>query len=1116
MRTNRFLTLFFAIFMSCGASVPKNAQAPQSPLKAPNSLETDLNVTVVSPNGNEGNTEQDGTDGASREVTLGPGPTFTNDTLVTTVSGFGDGHGDFLIFRWFINGMPITDATEASLPGWHFERDDEVYVEANRTNGPADQPWVRSNTVVIANAPPVIESVAIAPGNYSRASTLTGSATAVDPDGDDVTISYTWLVAEKTVAAGTSLEANGLHRGDVVTLAVIPYDGDLYGPSISSSPVIIQNTPPSVSSVTLRIPVGASDNLHVDVAGWSDLDGDSPGCQCEWFINGSIVVGEWESTLSRQAVRQGDEVLVRYVPFDGIETGTAEYSNVVAIPNARPTAPVIEIAPAEVTLTTGVIWVKMQEPSVDIDGDPIRYTYSWSKNNVPQDFPESQTSVISPFGSNRDVWSAIVTPYDDAGPGEQAFASRSILFEAVGVTTGQSHTCAASSFGAIYCWGNNTFGQLGDGTRINSFLPVAVKGLQGGVLSLSATALGTCALMVDGSVYCWGQVSLSDTVRSTVTPVRVPDLPPVRNIDGGTNFSCGVTFENSVMCWGANGNWREMDRHRSYYGVEEAGRLTESIADVAAGFVHICVLLESGQVKCMGNGNLFGQLGDGTEVPHYDFREASLPGPAIALEANASSSCALVSGGKVYCWGAQTVGGKGFDYLVPTPVTLPVEAVEVAVGVLSACARLAGGSVSCWGDNMFAELGQGHHRALYQVVGVPALDHGVTALSMSDLHACALTQGGSLLCWGENHDGQLGIGSSIQTRPVPVTGRERTMAVATGEWHSCTTNIEGIVQCFGNNEGGQLGHNSTIAQWVPVDVPQVMAPIQNVWAGYSRTCAGAITGQLVCWGKEPWVSRTDNSIVRSMGLPAAPIQVLFGNWYSCAVLTSGAMYCWGSFPNGQLTSNGNSYNTTSATPVLTAQNVEQASAGSGFVCTLTGGWVRCWGGGSEPVGIGGTPHNVTGFSAPVSSIAAGWNSLCALLNNGGVQCLGQNSDGILGIGTSSSSSVPVSIRLSQPAIRIASGYSHACAILVDGSVECWGQSYYGQLGDGSDGTLRDPVHAGPLEERAIAISANYRHTCAVLESGKAMCWGESGDGRLGNENITDQSPHTVIGFRFYQ
>ena len=341
------------------------------------------------------------------------------------------------------------------------------------------------------------------------------------------------------------------------------------------------------------------------------------------------------------------------------------------------------------------------------------------------------TSSISEYYADT-----LLSPFQANGLTNVAIAKIGVFSSngSISISAGISHTCALLSTGAVKCWGYNDFGQLGDATSgTNRLTPVAVSGLSSGVTAISAGYFHSCALLSTGAVKCWGNNGFgqlgNDSGIQSLTPVAISGL------------SSGVTA-------------------------------------ISAGNRHSCALLSTGAVKCWGY-NDFGQLGDGSGI------QSSTPVAVSGLSSGVTAISTLSSG-------------------------------------FHTCALLSTGAVKCWGHNYYGQLGDatsGTDRLT--PVAVSGLSYGVTAISAGYQHTCALLSTGAVKCWGYNYSGQLGDATSGTDRltPVAVSGLSSGVtAISSSGSHTCALLSTGAVKCWGNNGYGQIGDNSQTNRLTPVAV----------------------------------------------------------------------------------------------------------------------------------------------------------------------------------------------------------------------------------------------------------------------------------------------------------
>jgi uncharacterized repeat protein (TIGR01451 family) len=611
----------------------------------------------------------------------------------------------------------------------------------------------------------------------------------------------------------------------------------------------------------------------------------------------------------------------------------------------------------------------------------------------------------------------------------------------IAISAGHFHTCARLSGGSIKCWGNNSYGQLGDGTKANRLTPVDVNGLSSGVVLIVAGEWHTCALASGGSAKCWGNNGsgrLGDgTTIDRLTPVSVSGLASgVMAISAGYSHTCAVTNTGGAKCWGLNysgqlGDGTTTDRLTP---VSAAG-LSNGLSFITAGGSHTCALTSAGREICWGD-NSSGQLGDGTTINRITPTEvSSLLGSVVATVAGAEHTCALTASNGVKCWGGNRHGQLGNDFLAyrvaPVDVAGLVSGVtRLTAGRLHTCAATSLDGAKCWGWNNEGQLGDGTTTSRLTPVGIVGLTGGVAAFAAGSSHTCALATSGAVKCWGANGAGQLGDGTTTSRLiPVSVSGLNTgVIALTAGSGHTCALTSSGGVKCWGRNDYGQLGDGTTMNRLTPVDVSGLTSGVVEISAGYAHTCAVMSAGGIKCWGLN-WFGQLGDGTTTShyipmdvVGLADSAIAVTaLNNHATCALMIGGRVQCWGLNVYGQL---GDGTTTDRLTPV-----------------------------------------NVSGLSAGIIAIAGGESHACALTSGGGVKCWGFNKYGQLGVGTTTDQLTPAAvIGLTSGVTAIAPGGFHTCALTNVGSVKCWGFNWEGELGNGIPAYSSTPVDVVGLND----------------------------------------------------
>jgi alpha-tubulin suppressor-like RCC1 family protein len=455
---------------------------------------------------------------------------------------------------------------------------------------------------------------------------------------------------------------------------------------------------------------------------------------------------------------------------------------------------------------------------------------------------------------------------------------------------------------------------------------------------------------------------------------------------------------------------------------------------------------------------------------------------------------------------------QGFAYARP--------AKGLSVGGGHACRTAAFGTVECWGDNSNGQLGSmqtGRNR------GWPAAAlgvYGASSVSSGSNHTCALGTGGAVRCWGENSAGQLsGTGATRRGTAAEVAGLPAAVALATGAEHSCALLADRTVRCWGDNAYGQLGDGSEIQRNTPVAVSG-LSNVAAITAGGYSTCALLADGTARCWGQNSNGQLGDGAVTDRLvpttvtGLSGA-VSITSGTKHTCALLSTGSVRCWGRNSYGEL-GDGTTTGRRTPTAVVGLTGPVSISAGGGHTCAvLADRTARCWGFNDYgQLGDGTTVQRTTpvavGVGTGIIAVSTGETSTCALAFGGETGCWGNNSSGLLGGGTSSiGSSIVQPTAASFGATAVAAGANHTCAATYPVATQCWGSNSNGQLGVG-DLTNRNAPTTLITISGTVGISAGNLHTCALRFDGTVRCWGDNAFGQLGYGGTLDRDVPTPV------
>lgn len=363
--------------------------------------------------------------------------------------------------------------------------------------------------------------------------------------------------------------------------------------------------------------------------------------------------------------------------------------------------------------------------------------------------------------------------------------------------------------------------------------------------------------------------------------------------DSGVWHDCITNSSGQVKCWGRNNceqlGYNPPTQSTTFMSLNPTV-ITNSLASaplmVRGGSSHTCVLLKSGALQCWGRNNE-GELGNGTTTTQCSITPVNVSGitTATQLGSGGNFNCVVLASGAVQCWGQNDHGqlGNGTTTNSSTPVGVQGiggTAIEVELGIQHACARLTNGSVKCWGRNHVGELGNGttvdSHTAVTANIG------SVSQISAGAEFACARRANGTTFCWGRNNEGQLGIGTSdfnVHPTPTQVSTVLDAVDLGSGWYHTCIRRATQGLRCWGRDDHGQIGNGTVV-------------PLQVV-GGCPGGCFGGVTTPAA-------VGIFDGT------------QFMMGQIYTCVRRAAGTLSCWGDNQFGEM---GDGTTTDRTTPI---------------------------------------------------------------------------------------------------------------------------------------------------------------------------------------------------------
>ena len=821
------------------------------------------------------------------------------------------------------------------------------------------------------------------------------------------------------------------------------------------------------------------------------------------------------------------------------------------------------------------------------------------------------------------VATVTATPITQSSP--VALRARSSLMRAasatfestfVRISAGSSHTCAVSSIGEGWCWGDNTTGQVGDGTTTTRFSPVAVA-LPAGETSWAALSAGyqhTCGVAISGTAYCWGANTYGQLGDATTTSKLAPT--PVTfgimwaTVVAGVRHTCGLDTFGTAYCWGDNSSYALGDgttvRSTSPNAVTTAGLGSSAFTHISVGQYHTCAKSTATATFCWGfNGS--GQLGYGTNGSDSNLHPVASSDPLGSVTSGAEHSCGVVSTASpsyMVCWGANSDGQLGnsttSSQLSPARVSGERNWRSVSSSNKTTCGIDKSDIGYCWGSGGYGQIGDG---ATQNRSAPTAL---LTSLKWAQLsaggsHTCGITLTGKAYCWGSNSSGQIGDGSSVARQLLPViipadpgissitrgasnsrvgntsasptfvvsfsrsvsgvatsnfkivtgsgvSGTPVVSSVSPGSTmstsHTVTVSLAGVSASGGSTStiglalasvsaivdtGGNQVTSASLSVTSETYLLDTVAPsITSVIraSGADERTAGTTEAVFTVTTSEPvtGVSNASFEVVTGPGITSSPTfslgvayaDISAGASHTCGISADSVAYCWGSNAYGQL-GNGTNAGASSPTSVAGGHTWKALSTGSTHTCGITvAGSAYCWGlNSSGQIGNGTytdatspAPVSTAGLSATTwIAITAGDDHSCGIVTGGTAYCWGANANGQLGDATTSGRNVPAVIA-GTAWTSIASGVSHTCGQRSSG-LYCWGLNTYGQLGDGSNASKDSPaLVTGGRSWQAITVGSS--HSCGITTGGEVYCWGANTSGQLGTATASASNTPAIV------
>jgi Regulator of chromosome condensation (RCC1) repeat/Bacterial Ig-like domain (group 2) len=457
---------------------------------------------------------------------------------------------------------------------------------------------------------------------------------------------------------------------------------------------------------------------------------------------------------------------------------------------------VVEVAPVvrNVMVTTTNLEVldgdtlQLVAKGFDYAGRPNTRRFAWRSSAPPVASVDSNGRVA--FASRGTATIVATTAFRS-----DSVTIVSLPRQLTAIEVGADYACGVAPLGRLFCWGKGTTGQLGSGADSTCFsdstatrIPctLAPKRAAQGSIAFTAVAAGdstACAISDVQQLYCWGDDSFGQIGNGAGGGGAQPRLATVASerfnaITSGGAHACALNLTGLAYCWGQDslgqlGDLRRINSTSPIPVVGPNGQVAQALsyARISAGGKHTCAIATDGAAWCWGDGSS-GALGTGSSIPSSDTPVAVAGARTyLRIASGRNHTCAIAGTGELFCWGGNSSGQLGVTAtgIQNTPLLVSSSYADVSVGDDFTCALSAAGAVNCWGRNSAGQLGRGEaspsgtSSAIVTVAG----GHQFVAISSGRRHACAIDTAGDVWCWGSNTFGSLGNGLQAAVRSTP-------------------------------------------------------------------------------------------------------------------------------------------------------------------------------------------------------------------------------------------------------------------------------------------------------------------------------------------------------------